>query len=1319
MITKAQKNKARKGMKSLAAIGVCATMMTTAGIGTIFASAATGLAANGKYYASFSTVEEAYAAAKEVAVDIAAEGQTLLKNKEYANKTKALPMVGQEYVSVFGVGQDVPAGSTTKNYGPDVNLLDALQGEGFRVNPALRGFYEADNTSVSGKGGWNPGSSIFKERTDFGKGIEESFGIYNDAAIIVLSRGGGEGNDVERKTAELQGANDWHGAPYTEGEGSDAKKYKHFLQMTDTEEALLKYVKAQGFKKIIYVINSSQIFELHNLEQDNDVDGILWIGRPGGAGMEATAKILSGKINPSGRTVDTWYKDFTVDPTWYNFGDNSQVGGGIAYTHGTDKDGKPVNTGWYGVDYDEDIYVGYRYYETKAADMNSAKANSGNDWYDDAVVYPFGYGLSYSEFSYKNMSVKVGGEELGATVKATDLSSSIDADGTKHEAKIKTLTVSVDVHNDGPMAGKHTVELYVNAPYFENEVEKSHVKLVGFGKSEIIRPGETQTVTMTVNVQDLASYDYTDANHNGFKGYELDEGDYKLMALQNAHGWAEQNVIQKSFKITDGLKADGVTSESARGAAYMQLDDFSGNEIENLFSKENGAFYSLRDSSEGVTYKANKDATATQVLMSRATGLQLPETTKAKELELSDEMFKSIKYWDNFSLDTTVKVKDENGKEVEKVVAKPVSDEIIPGNSNKPDAEKVYYKDGQTIAGVVSEADFPWLKDTLAAASRMGHWDQKGTYKYDDGTTVKLSDMAGIDPFGTEKIGGTGRFKDMTGAEAWDVFMNTLTWKDLMDIVGQYQKKSWDAISMNQLKDFDNATNPGDGITFNFGCNCILAATWNTELAYAKGLIVGDMALLNGKNCWWGGAAQTHRSPFGGRVYEYQSEDGILAGYIGAGESLGVNSKGIATYYKHCALNDQETNRNKLNLFAWVSEQAVREIYFKSFQIAAQEGQSSAIMGAFARAGRMSLNVNYNFVTGLFRKEWGRETISFTTDMYSPMKGCSPLDLLVRAGTDTIATNTMSGTWEDDKLTIGSGDAVSVKNQWYTTRHCAMIFLWTHANTAMNMNGVSFDWSNAELSATQGTAVANATVSCGATGEKVVYSLTAGSLPAGLTLDRATGKIEGTTTAKAGEYKFTVQCLVDGWVKGTKAYTYTVATPFTISENAGEVGEEFYATLDGIDGATYEVKEGALPEGLALTDGVIEGTPVEAGEFKVTMLATVGTGKNVKTYEFDVTLTIEGETEVTDHGNIVSTVINDKGELEITYADGFVDNLGVVVGKDGADGKDGVNGQDGAPGKDAEGGCNGSVATTIVPLTAAFAFVGAAVIILRKKNANK
>ena len=1156
----------RKGFKAIVAL-LLSVMLAASCLPALAVDTFHGVADDGKYYTDFNTLAEAKAAAADIAKLIAAEGDVLLKNNG------ALPLRGNEFISVFGVAQDALAGQAG-NYSFDADptnmqIREALEAEGFKVNRSLSSYYESIGTTF--------GSEV----TSFNRGIENSFGLYGDVAVVVLSRGGGEGSDQPTVTNEEADEEDL--AAHTGYQPQeDGKTYKHFLQLTNSEKELLEYVKAQGFGKIVYLINCSEIFEMGCLENDDAVDAILWIGRPGQVGSISAAGILSGRINPSGKTVDTWYRDFTADPTWQNAINNAQVNSTVTYTvedhEAVKEEGGSSTAAYHGVDYEEGIYVGYRYYETRGY-------TDGEEWYQNAVVYPFGYGLSYTNFSYANMKVLAGGEEIadGAVIDAAKLSSSVEAG----RAQIEKLTVAVDVTNEGSVAGKETVEIYVQAPYTTGEVEKAHVKLVGFGKTDLLNPGETQTLLISVNVQDMASYDATDANGNGFKGYALDEGAYTLMAAANAHGWAAPEAADFQ-KVDFALSAD----------ACMQLDDFSGNEIKNLFSIENGIFYSLR-TNDG-KYQFNADASAKETQLSRADWEgTFPKAPTEADMTISEYTEASLKYWDNFKADDT-----EN------------------------------YGDGKLIPGVVEEVDgyptdYPWMADVEAAADRMASWTQTGEY----GITV--AEMAGIGF--TDDVIAEGRFAGKTGNEAWDEFMNSLTYKDEMDLVGQLQKQPLPAVQMNQLNGQDSAWNYAN--TFNFTCNTILGATWNTDLARLKGTLIGDMALLSGNNTWWGNSANTHRSPFGGRVFEYPSEDGFLGGSISSNETLGAVSRGLVTSMKHCALNDQETFRNGLNLLAWVSEQAMREIYFKSFQMCAQEGQSTGMMGAFARAGRVSINVNYNFVNAMFRKEWGCDTMTITTDNYGGMRSCSPLDLLVRCGTDNIATSTMSGAWDAEKNAVVLADGTVSAAQWFATRECAKVFLWAHANSAMNKNGISFDaWEAKPLSAAQAEA-ARLSVAAPVESEKMEYVVLSGELPQGLILN-ADGSITGTVTAKAGEYAFTVQGRADNWITANRPFTVTVDSAFTIDETEAYLGEDFYAVIESAvvtgekynQGVVYAVKEGSLPAGLSLNeDGEIEGTPTQAGVFTFTVGVTAtnrsGSGwrqtTTVDTYDYDVTITVE------------------------------------------------------------------------------------------------
>lgn len=244
--------------------------------------------------------------------------------------------------------------------------------------------------------------------------------------------------------------------------------------------------------------------ELGFIEEMDGIDAAIWIGSPGSSGINALGKILNGSVNPSSRLVDTFATDFTADPSYKNFGDNLSDGGNQYMLGGS-------GSGYYYVEYEEGIYVGYRYYETKAYD----EADFGNDdWYKENVVYPFDYGLSYTTFDWK-------------IADSTDNSVDLTADGE--------IQVQVKVTNTGSVAGKDVVQLYYTAPYKAGQIEKSYVALGAYEKTELLQPGESDIVMLSLPVESMASYDYDDANHNGHKGYEVEGGNYAIRIGRNAH----------------------------------------------------------------------------------------------------------------------------------------------------------------------------------------------------------------------------------------------------------------------------------------------------------------------------------------------------------------------------------------------------------------------------------------------------------------------------------------------------------------------------------------------------------------------------------------------------------------------------------------------------------------------------------------------------------------------------------------------------------------------------------------------------------------
>lgn len=480
------------------------------------------MAGEGRYYSDYTSMEEAQAAAAELGEELGEEGTVLLKNRN-----NALPLTGKEKVTVLGVSSDsVEGGSTT--------VADSLEGAGFSVNPEFKRYYESVGKSY--------GSENVDDFTDTAK---SSVSIYDDVAVVIFSRTGGESNDCATVTDEVEdnkyGSVDqgWkHKAlkTGTTGTGESAKtvEYKHYLQLTDSEEELLEYAKA-NCKKVVVLINSSNVMELGNIQNDDEIDAILWTGRPGADGLKALGNILNGSVNPSGKQVDIYPADLTADPTWYGYGKGEQYatsedghelasgeypetffriateGGGSEIYDRQNPNMQAnipgVSTGYSFTMYSEDIYMGYRYYETVAAEIklghltykdgelaksetNDNAAAEAEAWYEDAVVYPFGYGLSYTTFKWENVT---------------------PAENVKDWQTKKSIDLQVKVTNDGDYAGKDVVQVYAHAPYFTDGIAKAEVSLVGFGKTSLLAPGASETLTITVNVQDIASFDWSGA----------------------------------------------------------------------------------------------------------------------------------------------------------------------------------------------------------------------------------------------------------------------------------------------------------------------------------------------------------------------------------------------------------------------------------------------------------------------------------------------------------------------------------------------------------------------------------------------------------------------------------------------------------------------------------------------------------------------------------------------------------------------------------------------------------------------------------------
>ena len=466
--------------------------------------------------------------------EIVKEGIVLLRNEN-----NALPLTDKK-VNLFGwsstnvvVGGSGGSGGAS---GTEMDIRQSLLDAGFSINEDLYNAYvsyEGDRTGDP----TNPNNIYGTYSPNF---VVPEISISKDKNILTdeLLEEALEFSDTAIVTFGR-----------TSGEGFDLPA--GYLSFTDTEKELLDYLRS-NYAKVIVILNSNAAMEVGYLEEIG-VDAVLSMPGPGKTGTVALGKILDGTYNPSGRLVDTYAYDHKSSPSYYY----ANRTGSFVYADYADKpSGESQYQRYYYVDYVEGIYVGYKYYETAAEE--------GFIDYDSTVQYPFGYGLSYTTFEQSVKSVE------------GDLSSD-------------KITVSVDVTNTGDMAGKEVVQLYVTAPYTKGGIEKAYVDLVGFGKTEMLEPGETGTVTIEVDPLEIASYDWNDANGDGKTGYILEKGDYQLKLMDNSH---DLITVAKEYTLDKDI--------------FIENDPATGTEIENHFDDAAG-----QEETEPVQYLSRSDFAGT------------------------------------------------------------------------------------------------------------------------------------------------------------------------------------------------------------------------------------------------------------------------------------------------------------------------------------------------------------------------------------------------------------------------------------------------------------------------------------------------------------------------------------------------------------------------------------------------------------------------------------------------------------------------------------------------------------------------------------
>lgn len=832
--------------------------------------------------------EETSKKATELCTEIAEEGIVLLKND-----SSLLPLKEAANLNVFGWASTNPcyggtgSGSLSDAY-ETVSLLKGLEDAGFKLNNALSDLYKDYRTDRPIVGmmeqDWTLPEVV---KTSYSQELLSGAKSFSDTAMVVITRVGGEGADLPSDVSKVTYTD--NSKDYKDFEAGD-----HYLQLSKTEKDLVDLV-CSNFDNVILVYNGANAMELGFLNDYKQIKSAIWCPGTGQSGFEALGEIISGAVNPSGKTSDTFVKDLINTPQYNNFGsfayDNMNEFAGKAF--------KGDNTYPSFVNYVDGIYVGYRFYETAAEE--------GLIDYDKSVMYPFGYGLSYTGFTQK----------MGAVT---------EADGK--------ITFDVTVTNTGEVDGKDVVQVYYNPPYTNGGLEKASANLAAFKKTGLIKPGESETITISFLTEDMASYD-----SSGIGGYVLDAGDYGISIRNDSHRIIEEQTINVPSQI--------------------------------IYNESNP-----RSTDALATVNQFEEAKGDLKVLSRADGFSNYKevTAPPKTMTMPEEYKKTFVNNKNYD------PKDHNDE----------ADEMpITGA-----------KHGLTLAGM------------------------RGL-PYDDPQWEKLLDQL------------------------------TVTEMDTMVAIGGYQTSAAKSVKKVGTVDCDGPASINNNFTgvgsIGFPSAVMIACTWNEDIAKAFGESIGTMADEMGVSGWYAPAMNTHRSAFGGRNFEYYSEDGLLGGKMAARALKGAEEHGVYGYIKHFALNDQESNRLNM-LCTWSEEQAIREIYLKPFEIAVKEGGAKAVMSSFNYIGTEYAGASSALLNNVLREEWGFK--GFVLTDYFGGYGYQNADQEIRNGNDSmlVAYDTETNHLKD------TTSATSIKAMRQSAKNIMYTVVNSRAYEGDNAKGGLMSW---------------------------------------------------------------------------------------------------------------------------------------------------------------------------------------------------------------------------------------------------------------------
>lgn len=846
--------------------------------------------------------DETVAQSRATVQKVGEEGLVLVKNEgllPLAEDTKALNVFGWDSTNpIFG-----GTGSGSSDSASATGILQSLQDAGYETNQTLSDMYveyRADRPTVSmSEQDWTLPEPTADAYTDT---IMDEAKSFSDTAVLVIGRSGGENADlptdmnavikgtynIAKDVASLPENFAYMNGSYTNnGSYDDFEEGESYLELSKTEEDLVEKV-CSDFDKVIVVINANNAMELGWVEDYDQIGAVILAPGTGITGFEALGEIINGSVNPSGRTVDTYVRDLLNTPTINNIGNHSYSNVKDLNDQITAADASAVGNLSF-VNYVEGIYVGYKFYETAAEE--------GFIEYDEHVQYPFGYGLSYTTFE-KTME------------NFTDNGSSVSFD--------------VKVTNTGDVSGKEVVEIYYTPPYNNGGIEKASVNLIDFGKTQILEPGASETISFEIAKEDMAAYDSEGIKVSG-GGYILEAGEYTVSVRSDSHTVNDQ----ASFTVDSDIDYSQNKRESDLIPAANQFEDYSRGDFVQLSRKDSFANYE----------KACK-------------------APAAKQYEMSDD----------------------------------IRARVTENAFGTYDGTK-YNNDSDTMP-------------TMGADNGLVLFDMKGL-AYDD--------------------------------PKWDQLLDQMSFEDMSSLIniGGWQTVEISSVGKIATSDCDGPAGLSNFITGAYGSaypsEVLMAQTWNKELAYEIGQSMGQEYKDANNFGWYGPAMNTHRSAFAGRNFEYYSEDGVLAGYIAANQMNGAAEHGVYAYIKHFALNDQEINRTSM-LLTFASEQAIREIYLKPFEIATKnfEGTSRAVMSSFNWIGTEPSCANSHLLKTVLRDEWG--FTGLVESDYDGSYGYMITDHSIRSGNDLMLgfASAESNVLSDQSATAVNAMRQACKNILYT-----------------------------------------------------------------------------------------------------------------------------------------------------------------------------------------------------------------------------------------------------------------------------------------------